>query len=162
MRIVAGVALLATGFTAPRGEHLCNERESVVLSCLLESQGAPPALVSLCLVKASPRTEPVLHARERVDGVVDEPFAKDSGTSMVTVMKMGDTPFSREVELRTKLGIYGVEKTTNPKDPSARAKYERTLTMGRDEGKKKTTARCDDAHSATMTDNIDAMVAFQK
>lgn len=146
------------GFAAARSEHLCKESEDVVFACTLE--GPPPQVVtSLCMAKGSPRTSPIVRGRERVEGHVEEPFAKDPGLMMITVLETGDVPFSIDVEQVTGGGVFGFEKVTDPRAPNAPPKYQRTVRIGRAAEAKPTRVPCD--ASKPLTDNLEAMRAYK-
>lgn len=145
-------------FPAPRSEHLCSASEEVVFACTLE--GPPPQIVtSLCMPKGSSRKSPIVRGRERVDGRVDEPFAKDPGLILIMVLETNEVPFSVEIGQRTGDGGFGFEKATDPRAPAAPPKYQRLLTIGRGPDAKRTRVACD--AGKPLTDNLEAMRAYK-
>jgi hypothetical protein len=144
-------------FAPTTSEHLCTASEDVIFACTLE--GPPPqAVTSLCLKKGSPRQDPVVVGRERVDGRTDEPFAGQSSQMMISVLEVGKVPVSVEIEQRAGAGAFGAEKQT---EPNKTPRYRRNLTVGKegDAGAKSTHSACDPAQP--ITDNLEAMRVYK-
>ena len=145
-------------FAAGKSEHLCDASEVVVFACTLE--GPPPrALTSLCLKRGSPRKNPAVVGRERIDGRTDEPFAGQSKTLMIIRLEEKNVLRSIQLMQVADSGMFGVEKELDPNTPGAPAKYRRSLTRGLGDGATTTSSPCDPA--LPVTENFDAARAYK-